>query len=100
MADKFKIEWVDRGVEPREKPDPNFPDGIDLNMAMGRSPSCKVTLPYPAPRCGYYYVECKTCGENVLLSTAGRRDDPRSVTLACDLTMLRRLSIGPATAKH
>jgi hypothetical protein len=98
MTDKFKIEWVDSGKEPREKPNPEFPNGIDINMAMGRSPSCKVMLPYPAPRCGYFYIECTMCGENILLTTAGRPDDPRSITIACDLALLRTLS--PSQSHH
>jgi hypothetical protein len=86
MTGEFKIEWIDLEREPREKPDPNYPHGIDLNVAMGRSPSCAVKLPYPAPRCGMYHVECKTCGQDIILTTAGRPDDPRSVTMACQVT--------------
>ena len=36
-------------------------------------------------RCGVYLVECKICGSSVALTTAGRIDDPRSVTIACKI---------------
>ena len=81
---KFRIDWLDREREPTEEPDPDFPNGIDLDMAAGRWPSCKVTLPYPTPRCGLFYVKCSVCGVNIMISTAGRPDDPRSVRLACE----------------
>jgi len=80
-----RVEWIDGGREPREKPDPAYPQGIDLDMAKGRKPSCTISLPYPAKRCGFWYVECGTCGENILITTAGRPDDPRSITLPCKM---------------
>lgn len=83
MSD-FKIEWIDRGREPQCEPNPNFPEGVDADCRL--SPierGCSAELPYPAPRCGYFYVECRRCGTNALITTAGRPDDPRTVTLAC-----------------
>jgi len=84
MSGNFKIDWIDREREPQCPSDPAYPDGIDLDIAKGRVPSCLCTLPYPTPRCGLLYVECRTCGTNILITTAGRRDDPRSVRLPCD----------------
>lgn len=78
----MKIEWIDRGREPQCAPDPAFPLGKDLDTTHG-APSCFTELPYPAPRCGLYIVECETCGLRVGITTAGRFDDPRSVKLAC-----------------
>jgi hypothetical protein len=83
--EQFEIQWIDLEREPKDRPDPNFPDGIDLDIAKGRWPQCRVALPYPAPRCGMYLIDCKKCGTNILVTTAGRPDDPRSVTLPCDL---------------
>lgn len=80
---KFKILWLDGGREPQCAPDPNYPNGIDLDCSANASLRCNVSLPYPAKRCGMYLVECKTCGTNILITTAGRLDDPRSVTIAC-----------------
>jgi hypothetical protein len=86
MAD-FTIEWHDAGFEPQCAPDPAYPDGIDLDMTTaGDVAICGTALPYPAPRCGYYALRCNTCGLTVGITTAGRPDDPRSVTVACQLS--------------
>lgn len=79
----FKIKWIDLHREPQCAPDPRFPNGKDLDVSHGLK-ACKVALPYPAPRCGLYYVQCKTCGTNAAITTAGRPDDPRSVTMVCE----------------
>lgn len=83
MAD-FKIHWIDRDRDPKYPPDPAYPNGIDIDCSKGQSPSCKSALKYPARRCGMYFVECNVCGTYAVITTAGRIDDPRSVTLACD----------------
>lgn len=82
-----KIEWLDSGREPKCAPDPDFPIGEDVNMAMPGRESCKVDLPYPARRCGCFIVECEKCGLRVGVTTAGRPDDPRSLTMACKVTL-------------
>jgi hypothetical protein len=83
----LKIEWVDGGREPQCQPDPNFPNGIDIDRRSNRAaPSCKADLPYPAVRCGYYLIECSKCGLRVMVTTAGRRDDPRSILMTCKLS--------------
>jgi hypothetical protein len=78
----FKVDWIDRGANPTQQPNPAHPRGVDLDLSQGR-PSCMAALPYPAPRIGFYRVECKRCGSNALITTAGRQDDPRSIKLAC-----------------
>lgn len=83
MTGTIKIEWKDAGFEPRQQPDPRYPLGIDLDMTKSTEPFCRIALPYPAKRCGYYLVECSTCGQKIVITTAGRPDDPRSVKLAC-----------------
>lgn len=80
---QFKIQWIDRGREPQCVPDLRFPNGVDIDVSCGK-PACKAILPYPAKRCGYYYVECLKCGTNAIVTTAGRIDDPRSITLPCE----------------
>lgn len=47
--------------------------------------SCRVALPYPAKRCGAYVVTCRICGTRTGVTTAGRADDPRSLTVSCKL---------------
>ena len=80
--EQFRIEWIDKGREPQCAPNPDFPDGIDADVTLG-SRGCGTKLPYPAPRCGWFYVECRKCKTNCLITTAGRPDDPRSVKLPC-----------------
>lgn len=82
MSD-FDIEWIDHRREPKCVPDPRFPKGKDLDIAQDAEAVCKTDLPYPARRCGLFLVECKTCGQRIAITTAGRPDDPRSLKLAC-----------------
>lgn len=74
----FKIDWKDAGREPQCAPNPAFPNGIDIDAAVGAAEACAVMLPYPAPRCGQYVVRCKSCDYVVAVTTAGRPDDPRA----------------------
>ena len=64
-------------------PNPAYPDGIDLDT--GSKPSCRAELPYPAPECGTWLARCALCGVAVACTAAGRPDDPRSITLPCDV---------------
>ena len=79
----IKVTWIDGGREPKIAPNPKYPDGIDVDLSDNRKWACKVDLPYPAKRIGYYALECDECGYRGLITTAGRRDDPRSATVAC-----------------
>ena len=83
MAEQFKIEWLDAKREPQCEPNPAYPDGIDLDCSLGWPQTCTVALPYPARRCGSYFVRCGKCGQSVGCTTAGRPDDPRSIKMAC-----------------
>jgi hypothetical protein len=80
---KFRVTWLDKGYEPRKPPNPDYPNGMDVDMSSGSSVTCSTDLPYPAKRCGLFSIECLICGMKVLLTTAGRIDDPRSVTVKC-----------------
>ena len=80
----LKVTWVDGAREPKNPPDPAYPNGIDIDMSRGKTPACERKLePYPTPRCGLFAVACDRCGQRVVITTAGRPDDPRSVKLAC-----------------
>jgi hypothetical protein len=81
--DMIEVSWVDRGRDPREKSNPQYPDGIDVDLSKGATRTCKVALPYPALRCGYYALRCGLCGYSAIITTAGRADDPRSAVLPC-----------------
>lgn len=80
---KHDIEWIDSGREPREPPNPNYPCGIDLDLVTPGERCCLVKLPYPAKRIGYYSIKCVACGTSIVVTTAGRADDPRSVKVRC-----------------
>ena len=79
----MKSKWIDHGREPRVKPNPLYPDGIDLDISRGAEKTCSTPLPYPARRCGVYQITCEVCGMSTIVTTAGRTDDPRSLKLAC-----------------
>lgn len=79
----LSVRWIDRHREPQAKPNPLYPNGIDLDISGGASATCRTSLPYPAKRIGYYFIKCETCGLTTVVTTAGRSDDPRSVNVAC-----------------
>jgi len=79
----LKVKWIDGGKEPQCAPNPAYPDGIDIDLSEGAERACSTELDHPAMRIGHYLVMCRTCGQRVALTTAGRADDPRSVKLAC-----------------
>lgn len=81
----FEVEWVDRGREPQVAPNPAYPTGIDIDLSQGAKVTCQSALPYPAKRIGFYHVKCNVCGLTAVVTTAGRIDDPRSLTMACKL---------------
>lgn len=82
MKSQFELTWVDSGHEPQCPPNPDYPDGIDVDLASPHQ-GCKVDLPYPARRCGFHKIVCKLCGGAYLVTTAGRPDDPRSALVPC-----------------
>jgi hypothetical protein len=83
MQGSFKLRWLDSGHEPRCPPNPDYPDGVDIDASFDARHTCETPLPYPAQRCGTYLVECAICGVRVACTTAGRPDDPRSIKIAC-----------------
>jgi hypothetical protein len=85
---ELSVEWIDRGREPQCEPNPAYPNGQDVTFTSGigwpqSGNTCRTDVPYPAVRCGVYVIECATCGLRVAVTTAGRPDDPRSVTIPC-----------------
>ncbi len=83
VQEQFEITWRDGHREPSCAPNPAYPAGVDLDISKGAQTTCKVALPYPAKRIGGYVIECHRCGIGVACTTAGRPDDPRSITIAC-----------------
>jgi len=64
-------------------PNPEYPNGIALDVSKPGAPSCLVELPYPAPECGAWIVRCKECAMSVAVTAAGRPDDPISLKMEC-----------------
>lgn len=83
----LKAKWIDGGREPKCPPNPDHPKGIDVKTLHfnGDDRTCRIDLPYPAPRCGQYLIICDDCGLRVMITTAGRPDDPRSFTTSCKI---------------
>jgi hypothetical protein len=81
----IKVKWVDGHRIASLLPNPEFPNGIDVDISGGAFKTCSAVLPYPALRCGFYSIKCEECGMTGLITTAGRDDDPRSVKVACKL---------------
>ena len=96
----FEIEWIDSQREPVCEPNPDFLNGAHFVVfpnnggviAKDSEPPeitgadfCTVLLPYPAKRCGLFKVGCTSCGYAFAITTAGRVDDPKTVTVICKL---------------
>ena len=50
----FRVRWHDSGREPRSKPNPAHPNGVDADLSGGAAATCSLKLDYPARRCGAY----------------------------------------------
>lgn len=85
MTEKFDIHYIDRGRPPKEPPNPDYPNGIDLDVSKGFLHKCYVKLPYPNPftHIGLWVIKCNECGYSAACTTAARVDDPRSITIPC-----------------
>lgn len=78
------VRFIDGGRKATEKPNPKYPDGMDVNLAPhALAKICARNVPYPAPRCGFYEIKCRVCAFAGIISVAGRADDPRSVAIPC-----------------
>jgi len=77
------VTFIDAGREATQRPDPRYPNGVDLDATKGEERTCTRNLPYPSPRCGMLKIVCLTCGYVAAVTVAGRADDPRTVKLPC-----------------
>jgi hypothetical protein len=64
-------------------PNTDYPHGIAIDGATPGAPTCMATLPYPAPECGCWLIECDDCDLRLMVTAAGRADDPVSVRFDC-----------------
>lgn len=86
MSETHEVKFVASGRgKARCAPDPNYPDGIALPPPPGAENVCAVSLPYPAPECGYYLIRCRLCESTMIVTAAGRADDPLSCYMSCNL---------------
>lgn len=83
VESSFIVEFQPNGRTAQCPTNPEFPDGKDVNVSAPGKPSCTVALPYPAQSCGLHIILCKACGRSAALTAAGRRDDPKTLTLPC-----------------
>ena len=83
--DPLTVVWKDGKRDPQCPPNPDFPNGVVVDMSGGAHDlfTCSTELEYPAPRCGVYIVTCAKCGLSVGVTTAGRPDDPKEIIVAC-----------------
>lgn len=75
---KFRASGRGKAQEP---PNPDYPNGFAVDF--GTRPACLCELPYPAPECGYFVVDCVKCGVRIAITSVGRPDDPVSVMVPC-----------------
>lgn len=75
---RHSVEWRPSGRGKAQcEPDPRFPKGVVLNACKDTEVvNCEVTLPYPAPECGFWIIRCQRCSVSVAVTAAGRPDDP------------------------
>ena len=83
MSD-LTITWHSHNRAPQCPSDPAYPNGIEVDAAQGKI-GCAVDLPYPAECCGIWLIACPVCGNQVAVTAAGRRDDPKRVRIPCKL---------------
>jgi hypothetical protein len=84
VPDQFMVRFVGTGQKAQCRPNPAYPDGIDIPAPAGEGDVCRVLLPYPAKEIGAWKIECTVCGLRTACTTAGRPDDPRSITVRCN----------------
>ena len=85
------VTWLDEGrqaqhpADPKHLTNPAYPKGVDVDCSGGAKATCTQALPYPAKGCGQHLVTCDICGRRIIVTAAGRADDPRSVKVACKI---------------
>jgi len=78
----LNIKWNSANRKAQNPPDPRFPNGVVID-APGTSEFCKVKPEYPAPECGQWLISCSVCGASMMVTAAGRIDDPVEIHVSC-----------------
>jgi hypothetical protein len=88
-SDQFTIRWYtnedDFPTCPITQPDPHYPNGIHMDRSYGVRPACCVTLADANKKQGICYGRCSLCAESFMVVMNAAPDDPRSMTVACQL---------------
>jgi len=84
------VTFLSHNRKPVCAPNPEYPNGMNVDLTKGAKVACLADLPYPAECCGVLVVRCGKCGASAAITTAGRDDDPRTVRLACALSQHQR----------
>src|SRR5664279_355645 len=71
MPTNLHVSWLDRGTASACPPDPSYPDGTNLDLALDAAESCWRPLDYPARDPGILLIECRTCGLRVACGATG-----------------------------
>jgi hypothetical protein len=84
----WDIQWIPRdgGRPPKVPPNPRWPTGKDIDISSPGLSRCRGELPYvmwPERGLGLLTVTCLRCGVTTGITTAGRPDDPISLTQNC-----------------
>lgn len=85
MAGNLSVTFSGYGRKAKCEPNPDLPYGVAVDATFGVGAGCETDLPYPAPECGVWIIECSVCGHRLGLTAAGRPDDPTKVKVPCKL---------------
>jgi hypothetical protein len=83
MMGRHEVTWHGSGKGARMPSDPRYPAGTVVDRGGVLQRKCKVRLRYPAPEVGFHEIVCLKCRNRVLVTAAGRRDDPHTVMVPC-----------------
>jgi len=77
------VQWTGTGRKAQHPPDRRFPHGVEIRTNSPGRPYCVVFPPYPAKEIGTWTISCQKCGLVIVVTAAGRPDDPNTVYLGC-----------------
>jgi LSD1 subclass zinc finger protein len=61
MPTNLHVTWLDRCTASVYPPDPSYPAGTNLDLALDAAESCWTPLPYPATGVGAHVIACSIC---------------------------------------
>lgn len=77
----LRLTFLSQNRPPRCAPNPKFPNGVVIDT--GERPACATDLPYPAECVGAWLIRCDRCGTSIVITAAGRPDDPKAAMVPC-----------------